>query len=141
MSLDTLVTDVKEKWLETTVKLSENSLYRYAVDVGSGWTYYTPVYAAQELASGKDIDTIVKTRLIGLAAHAVAMRPAGLLRNYMAKKWKVTSESPLIEKIKVNVAGVKIVACGFNKFACDLRCEGSCHSPVAWKAMEGSNAI
>ena len=56
--------------------------------------------------AGKDIETIVKTRLIGLAAHAVAMRPGGLLRNYIAKKWNVTPDSSLVDKMKVNVVAI-----------------------------------
>ena len=106
MGLENLLGNVKEKWLETCVKLAENPVYKYGVDVLSGWVYYTPTYAVQELAAGKDIDTVVKTRLIGMVAHTVAMRPIGLLRNYVAKKWNVTPESPLVDKMKVNLVAV-----------------------------------
>ncbi|MEK6830291.1 MAG: hypothetical protein AABY15_09315 [Nanoarchaeota archaeon] len=104
MGLENVVEDIKEKWLENTSRLAGNPIYNYSVDVLSGWAYYTPTYALQELAAGKDIDTIIKTRLIGLAAHAVAMRPIGLLRNKFAKKWNVTQDSPLKDKVKLNFA-------------------------------------
>ena len=106
MGLEDKLNWIKDKWLETTVKLSENPVYKYSVDVVSGWLYYTPTYAAQELISGKDPETIIKTRLIGMGAHALAMRPIGLLRNYVAKKWNVTQDSPMIDKIKVNLVAV-----------------------------------
>ena len=72
----------------------------------SGWTYYTPTYALQEAIAGKDLDTIVKTRTIGILAHAISIRPMGLLRNYLADKWKVTKESSLRDKIKVNLVAI-----------------------------------
>jgi len=106
MGLEDIIESAKEKWLETSVKLAENSVYKYGVDVLSGWLYYTPTYAAQELAAGKDIDTIIKTRLIGMVAHAVAMRPIGLLRNYVAKKWNVTQDSSLVDQMKVNLVAI-----------------------------------
>ena len=106
MVLEDLLKDVHGKWKEISVQLAGNSKYQYAVDVLSGWTYYTPVYAAQELLAGKDIETVVKTRLIGMAAHTVAMRPIGLLRNHFAQKWNVTSESSFVDKLKVNVVAV-----------------------------------
>lgn len=106
MSLENIVGGIKEKWIETAVKLSDNAAYKYAVDVLSGWLYYTPTYALQELAAGEDASTIIKTRLIGLAAHAVAMRPTGLLRNYVAEKWNVTQDSSLMDKFKVNLVAV-----------------------------------
>jgi len=106
MGLEDLIKSAKEKWLETTVKLAENPVYKYGVDVASGWLYYTPTYAVQELAAGKDIDTVIKTRLIGMVAHAAAMRPIGLLRNYVAKKWNVTQDSSLVDKMKVNLVAV-----------------------------------
>ena len=104
MGLDDVVENIKEKWSEDKPKLVGNPIYQYSVDVLSGWTYYTPTYALQELAAGKDVDTIIKTRLIGLAAHVVAMRPIGLLRNKFAKKWNVTQDSPLKDKVKLNFA-------------------------------------
>ncbi len=109
MSLEEKVEWVKDKYLETTVKLSNNSAYKYGVDVLSGWLYYTPTYAIQEAISGKDPETIVKTRLIGMATHALVMRPVGLLRNYVAKKWNVTDKSSLADKIKANFVGVSSI--------------------------------
>ncbi len=106
MGLENLLNNVKDKWLETTVKLSENSAYKYGVDAVSGWVYYTPTYALQELACGKDLDTVIKTRLIGLGSHLLTMRPIGLLRNYVARRWNVTEDSSLVDKIKVNVVAV-----------------------------------
>ncbi len=106
MGLENLLNKIKDEWLETTVKLSENSVYKYGVDAVSGWLYYTPTYAAQELACGKDLDSVIKTRLIGLGSHLLTMRPIGLLRNYAAQRWNVTQESPLIDKIKVNLIAV-----------------------------------
>lgn len=85
---------------------TNQALYNYCVDVASGWAYYTPMYALQEAASGKDFETIYKTRLIGLAAHALVMRPVGLLRNYVAKKMNVTNESSIWDKMKVNLLSV-----------------------------------
>jgi hypothetical protein len=102
MTLEDTIGALKDKWLETTVKLSNNSAYRYSVDVVSGWLYYTPTYALQEAIAGKDLKTIAKTRLLGLGVQAVFLRLTGLCRNYYAKKWGVTKESPLMDKIKVN---------------------------------------
>ncbi len=85
---------------------SERAFYKYCVDVGSGWIYYTLTYALQELASGKDTESVIKTRAIGLLAHAVVMRPVGMLRNYVAERWKVTDESSIADKIKVNLVTV-----------------------------------
>ena len=106
MGLEKILKKTTEKWAEATNSLSKSQMYRYSVDVLSGWLYYTPTYALQELASGKDWDTVLKTRLIGLAAHAMVMRPIGLLRNYVAERWEVTKESLLIDKIKVNLVAV-----------------------------------
>jgi hypothetical protein len=102
MGLENIVEKVKDKWLETTVKLADKPMYKYSVDVLSGWLYYTPTYGLQELASGKDIDTVIKTRLLGLVVQAAVLRPVGMLRNYAAKKWNVTQDSPMKDKIKVN---------------------------------------
>lgn len=102
MGLESIVENLKKILIKNTAKLSENPIYNYSVDVLSGWIYYTPTYALQELAAGKDVDSIIKTRLIGLAAHAIAMRPIGLLRNYFAKKWNVTQDSSLKDKVKLN---------------------------------------
>ncbi len=88
---------------ETNLK---DSIYLYMVDVASGWAYYTPTYAAQELLCGKDIETTIKTRAIGLVAGALVARPVGLIRNYVANKMNVTKDSPTIEKIKVNFISV-----------------------------------
>lgn len=106
MKLETILQTVNQKWQQTNLKLAENPVYKYGVDVLSGWIYYTPTYAAQELIAGKDIDTVVKTRLIGMVAHTISIRPMGLLRNYVAKKWNVTSESSLTDKIKVNLVAI-----------------------------------
>ncbi len=84
----------------------KDTFYKYLVDVFSGWLYYTPTYAVQELAAGKDLETVIKTRLIGMAAHALVMRPTGLLRDYLAAKWGVTKESSLADKVKVNLVAV-----------------------------------
>ena len=97
---------LKERWEQYCDKNKDGPFYKYCVDVASGWTYYTPLYALQEFASGKDLETIVKTRLIGLVAHSIAMRPTGLARDYVAKKLNVTKDSPLKDKIKVNVISV-----------------------------------
>lgn len=95
---------INGKRRETLTERALNPFYKYSVDVLSGWLYYTPTYALQELAAGKDFDTVIKTRLIGMVAHAVIMRPVGLLRDYVAKKWQVTQESSLADKMKVNLA-------------------------------------
>ncbi len=105
MALEKLLDAVKAARDNCKSKIPEG-VYNYCVDVVSGWAYYTPVYAIQEAACGKDFETIVKTRLVGLAAHAIAMRPIGLLRNYVAKKMKVTKESPFLDKLKVNILSV-----------------------------------
>jgi len=104
--LEELLEKTKDKWLETSVRLAESPVYRYSVDVLSGWLYYTPTYAAQEVAAGKDLDSIIKTRVLGMVAQAIAMRPVGLLRNHIAHRWNVTAESPLIDKVKVNITAV-----------------------------------
>ncbi len=76
------------------------------VDIMSGWIYYTPTYALQEFICGNDLETITKTRVIGLAAQAIAMRPVGMLRDYVANKKEITEESKLIDKMKVNLIAV-----------------------------------
>src|SRR3989344_275875 len=99
----------EEKGLEDLIEHHTgiaSKLYKFTVDVASGWIYYTPTYALQEVIAGEDIETIAKTRLIGLAAHALAMRPIGLLRNYVAKKWDVTQESSIVDKVKVNLVAI-----------------------------------
>jgi len=106
MSLESKLKDVKGNWLEITVKLSENQIYKYLVDVGSGEFYYTIAYGIQEMAAGKDVDTVIKTRLLAMAVHAFTMRPIGVLRNYVAKKWGVTQKSSIVDKIKVNLVSV-----------------------------------
>jgi len=103
MGIEEALDAAKDQGLETSVKLAENPIYKFAVDVLSGWAYYTPIYAIQELASGKDFETVVKTRAIGLVAQAITMRPVGLLRNHVAQKWNVTKDSSLLDKMKVNV--------------------------------------
>ena len=112
MELEKIVESLKNKWLDKTVELAENRVYRYGVDVASGWIYFTPTYAVQEVVAkyihqgfvnNEDIDAIVKTRVIGLLAHAIAMRPIGLLRKYVADKWGVTKDSSIVDKIKVNL--------------------------------------
>jgi hypothetical protein len=106
MRLEKLLGGVKDQWLETSVRLAESQTYKFGVDVLSGWIYYTPTYALQELAVGKDIETVIKTRLIGLAVQAVVMRPVGLLRNFVANKWSVTKESSFEDQMKVNLVAV-----------------------------------
>ena len=54
MGIEEALDAAKDQGLETSVKLAENPIYKFAVDVLSGWAYYTPIYAIQELASGKD---------------------------------------------------------------------------------------
>jgi len=93
-------------WEKNCRQNAERRFYKYCVDVASGWAYYTPTYALQELASGKDIETIIKIRLIGLLAHTAVMRPVGMLRNYVAKRLNVTDESSIADKIKVNFVAV-----------------------------------
>ncbi|GEM_PF-6533214 len=88
--------------------------YRYAVDVSSGGMYYTTAYGLQELAVGKDPETIVKTRMLGMLVHAAIMRPVGMLRNYVARRMGVTQDSSLLEKMKVNaLATVPIQAIAY----------------------------
>lgn len=78
----------------------------YQADVLAGWLYYTTTYGAQEALLGKDFDSLMTTRLIGLATHAVVMRPVGKLRNYLAERWNVTEESQFRDKLKVNFAAI-----------------------------------
>src|SRR3989344_9031233 len=78
----------------------------YWVDVASGWSYYTPVYAVQEAIAGKELDSIAATRAIGLAMHAVATRPIGKVRNYFANKWNITKESSFSKKLGLNLVAV-----------------------------------
>lgn len=105
LAISNLTESIQDKWLDLNIK-TYMGLEKYCVDTMSGWLYYTPTYALQELASGKDIETIAKTRALGLVGHAIAMRPVGMLRNYAAKKMNVTANSPAIDKIKVNVVSV-----------------------------------
>lgn len=92
-------------------KTEKKSLYEkvkdlaanYIVDVSSGWTFFTPIYGAMEsFVVGMDSEKVLKSRLAGLVGHAIAMRPTGLLRNALAKKWNVTKESPFYKKWAVN---------------------------------------
>ena len=87
-------------------KNSERKFYRYCVDVASGWMYYTPTFALQEVIAGKDLETILKTRVIGLAVHLISVSSIGALRNYMAKKEGVTESSSAWDKIKVDLKAV-----------------------------------
>lgn len=84
----------------------------YLVDVSSGWTFFTPIYAMMEhYVVGMDSGKVFDSRSAGLVAHAIAMRPTGMLRNKLAKKWDVTKESPWYKKVAVNVcAGTPIQA-------------------------------
>ncbi len=76
----------------------------YLVDVSAGWTFFTPIYAAMErFVAGMDVGEVVDSRTAGFVAHAIAMRPTGLLRNKLAKKWNVNKESPWYKKAAVNV--------------------------------------
>jgi hypothetical protein len=108
MNLETRIDKLQGKWAETVVKLADNPVYKYAVDVVSGWTYYTITYglqeiAAQEIATGHlDMDKVIKTRLIGMGVQAAVLRPVGMLRNHIAKKYDVTKESSFKDKLKVN---------------------------------------
>jgi len=116
MAIEDIVSESAKSSVESNPKESFRSkAYTYAVDVMSGWMYYTPTYALQEglaryvcqgTVTDADIDTIVKTRLIGLGFHAIAMGPIGIVRNHVAKKWDVTKESPLVEKLKVNATAI-----------------------------------
>jgi len=103
VELKSIIKDARNKWLDANINLVTNPIYQYGVDVLSGWVYYTPTYAAQELAAGKSLDTVIKTRLIGMGVQALIFRPIGLLRNYVAKKLDVTQDSSFIEKMKVNL--------------------------------------
>lgn len=84
----------------------------YLVDVSAGWIFFTPIYTAMEhYIAGMDSGEVFKSRSAGLVAHAIAMRPTGMLRNALANKWNVTKESPWYKKVAVNVcAGTPIQA-------------------------------
>jgi hypothetical protein len=96
----------KDKWLELGSKLSQYSVYRYAVDFSSGAIYYTTTYGIQELLSGKDTDAIIETRKMGLIAHAILLRYIGLRRNKAAKKYGVTKDSSFCLKLKANIESI-----------------------------------
>jgi len=82
---------------------ARDSLTNYIVDVSAGWTFFTPTYAAMEyLITGMSSEEVLKSRLAGLVAHSIAMRPTGLLRNKLAKKWGVTKQSRFYKKWAVN---------------------------------------
>jgi hypothetical protein len=78
----------------------KHSLALYATDVISGWAYYTPTYGLQEAIAGKSIDKIVRNRLLGLAAVAIAMYPIRLVADCVGKKMNISEESPFIDKWK-----------------------------------------
>src|SRR3989338_6677287 len=82
------------------------------VDVSAGWTFFTPVYAAMEhYVAGMDSEKVFDSRSAGMVANEIAMRPTGLLRNRLAKRWNVTKESSWYMKVAVNVcAGTPIQA-------------------------------
>ncbi len=89
--------------------MTENAnrpFYKYCVDVASGWAYYTPMFALQEAIAGKDLETIVKTRAIGLLVHLASVSSIGMLRNHVAKKEGITESSSLWDKIKVDLKAV-----------------------------------
>ena len=84
-----------------------NRATNYLVDVSAGWTFFTPVCAAIEhFAAGMEPKEILKSRAAGILAHGIAMRPTGMVRNALAKKWNVTKESPLYQKIAVNACAL-----------------------------------
>lgn len=115
MGIEEKVSDTDDGWFERATNVVRRNAYQYSADVLSGWTYYTTMYAAQELGaaylhngfvSQENVDTMIKTRLIGLAVHTVSIGPIGMVRNHFAKKWSVTKESPLVDKLKVNVVSI-----------------------------------
>ncbi|MEK6934647.1 MAG: L-alanine exporter AlaE [Nanoarchaeota archaeon] len=82
---------------------AKNVASDYLVDVSAGWTFFTPIYTAMEhYVAGMDSGEVFDSRSTGLVAHSVAMRPAGLLRNALAKKWNVSKQSPFYKKWAVN---------------------------------------
>ena len=91
---------------------AKEGVANYLVDVSAGWTFFTPIYAAMEhYVADMDSEKVFSTRTAGLVAHAIAMRPTGILRNKLAKKWNVTKESSWYKKTAVNVcAGTPIQA-------------------------------
>ncbi|HLG23457.1 MAG TPA: L-alanine exporter AlaE [Candidatus Nanoarchaeia archaeon] len=105
MSIEELVNPLDEI-PEKHYRFESNSLYGWLVNTGSGIIYYTLTYGTQELATGGDLNKVVKTRLIGGVVHSIVRGPVGLLRDYVAKKRNVTKESPLIDKIKVNLIAI-----------------------------------
>ena len=84
-------------------KIVDNPVYKYLVDFAGGTSYYTTAYALQELAVGKSTDEIIDIRTMGMLGHAIAMRPVGKLRNYVAKKRGVTKDSPFKDQAMVNL--------------------------------------
>ena len=78
----------------------------YWTNVFSGWTYYTPAYLVQELAAGKDMDSIFATRAIGLATHLILMDPIQKRRKRIAQKRGVTKESSYWSQIAVNIEAI-----------------------------------
>lgn len=94
------------RWKQYCKKHAERWSYKYAVNVSSGWLYYTTTYGLQELATGNDLETIVETRKIGMLVQTVAMPLIGLLRNKIAEKRGVTKESSLLERMKVNALAI-----------------------------------
>lgn len=65
-----------------------------------------PNLRTAELICGADLETITRTRGIGLVAHAIIMGPVGKLRNYTAERWNVTRESSFLEKLKINLVAL-----------------------------------
>ncbi len=93
------------------IDLSRRALERvqtkdYWANVFSGWTYYTPAYLVQEMVAGKDADSIMATRAIGLATHLILMDPIQKRRKRIAQKRSVIKESSYWSQIAVNVEAI-----------------------------------
>ena len=96
------------------VRRAYNNVYKtitspiYWTDVSSGWTFFTPICAAIEHYGRAHMEwsKVGISRSLAMAAHMIAMRPTGKIRNALAAKWGVTKESPIYKKLAVNACAL-----------------------------------
>ena len=73
-------------------------LKKYIVDTTASWTFYMPLMAMTEFASGMTPKQVAVSRACAAAIHLFTARPQGALRHYTAEKLGVTPESSNLKK-------------------------------------------
>jgi hypothetical protein len=86
---------------------AKEAVSNYLVDVSAGLIFYNPIMATGEhFVAGMDSSEVLNSRLGASVAQAICMRPSGMLRNWSAKKFGLTKESPWYQKMASDVASI-----------------------------------